>query len=155
MTYEMIAQKIDKAFEQVKNVTLATANKSGVVSARSMVLVNDGLKVYMQTDSKFDKIKDINENPNVAISFAGYSFKGKAKTIGHARKNEMFIAKLKEKHLKTYKSYTELPDTVLIEIELTSVRIWGFESDDIHDDVIICDVDFLNKRISQVIYNKL
>ena len=147
MTYAPAVEKIEKALEQVKNVILATANKSGAVSARSMALVNDGLTVYMQTDNKFDKVRDINENPNVAISFAFYSFKGKAKIVGHPRNNKVFIAKLKDKHLKTYNSYTELPDEVLIEIELTEARIWGDET--------ITIVDLINKTVKQQICDKM
>ena len=154
-SYIEVVTKIEQALEAIKNVTLATANKDGIVSARSMALVNDGLTVYMQTDSKFDKVKDIKENPNTAISFAGYSLKGRAEIIGHPRNNKMFIEKLKQKHPKTYKSYTELSDEILIRINLTEVRIWGFESNDVHDNEIITVVDLIHKTVKQITCDKL
>jgi general stress protein 26 len=155
MKYNEIVDRIVTMLGKTSHATLATADKNGIVSARSMAIVNEGLKVYMQTDRKFDKVKDIKENPNVAISFPCYSFKALAKIIGHPCDNKMFVEKLKAKHLKTYKSYTELPDEILIEIELIEAKIWGFENNNIHENEIITVVDFKNKKVSQIICDKL
>jgi putative ubiquitin-RnfH superfamily antitoxin RatB of RatAB toxin-antitoxin module len=37
----------------------------------------------------------------------------------------MFINKMKQEHFETYENYTNLPNQILIEVELTECRIWG------------------------------
>ena len=39
-----------------------------------MCLINDGLTLYFQTDKSFEKIKNISENPNVAINLGVFLF---------------------------------------------------------------------------------
>jgi len=156
MTFDDVVDKILSAVEVTRNAVLATASKDGVVSVRQMKIINDGLKIYMQTDKKSNKVKEIKENPNVAFNFGIYSFKGKAKISGHPNGNKVFVEKLKQKALQTYKNYTNLPDEVLVEIEITECRIWGLENKDYTDGKeIIHIVDFKNKNVSQIFCDKI
>jgi len=121
-------KNIEELLEKTKYVVLATSNKDGVVSASQMCLVNDGLKVYFQTDINFEKVKNIKDNPNVAINVGAFYFKGIANIKGHPTNNPVFIEKIKEKHPRTYKEYTNLKNEVLIEVELSECRIWGLNN---------------------------
>lgn len=156
MKYEEIVQKITELFNLTKFATLAYANKKGVVGTAQMCVINDGLKVFMQTDKKFDKVKNIIENPNVAINIGAFNFKGTAKVAGHPKDNEIFIQKLKTKHLKTYEHYTNLDDEVLIEINLNEARIWGVDNNkDVHNQETILVVDFKNKTTRTIVCDKM
>ena len=156
MDYIEAEKKILNVLEKTTFCTLATANKLGVVCATQMCLVNNGLKVYIQTDKTFEKVKNILENENVAINCGPYYFKGVAKIIGHPTENSMFVEKLKIKHLDTYKHYTNLPNEVLIEITLTEGKIWGIDNTkDIHNQETIFTVDFVNKTVSKLICDKM
>ncbi len=94
MEYEELIERIIKLFETTKYAVLATSNKDGVVTASQMCLVNDGLTLYFQTDKSFEKIKNIKENPNVAINMGAFYFKGIANMVGHPSTNMAFINKI-------------------------------------------------------------
>lgn len=156
MEYDELINKIERLLTNTKFVVLATANKEGVVSACQMCIVNDGLKVYFQTDSTFEKITNIKENPHVAINVGAFYFKGIAKIVGHPSTNSSFIEKIKEKHPETYAHYTNLPSEVLIEVELTECKIWGIDnSKDIHNQETIQVLDLKKKTKSQIICGKI
>ncbi|MDR0850790.1 MAG: pyridoxamine 5'-phosphate oxidase family protein [Christensenellaceae bacterium] len=156
MNYDEVIKIIEKLFKSTKFVTLATADKLGVVSTAQMCLINDGLKVFMQTDNKFEKLKNIAENPHVAINIGAFNFKGAAKIVGHPTENKVFIKNLKQKHLETYEHYTNLKDEVLIEIELIQAKIWGVDnSKDVHNQETILVVDFKNKTTKTIVCDKM
>ena len=156
MEYEELINKVEKLLTNTKFVVLATANKEGVVSACQMCIVNDGLKVYFQTDSTFEKITNIKENPHVAITIGAFYFKGIAKIVGHPTANSDFIERIKEKHPETYAHYTNLPTEVLIEVDLIECKIWGIDnSKDIHNEEIIQVLDLNNKTRKQIICGKM
>ena len=153
MLYSEIEKRIIKVLEKTPTCVIATANKEGVVSAAQMCLVNDGLKVYLQTDKTFEKVKNIKDNPNVAINLGAYYFKGIAKLSGHPSSNKMFIEKIKEKHLETYNLYTNLPNEVLIEITLTEAKIWGVGNSKNEKTIML--VNLINKTIENIVYDEM
>lgn len=156
MKYEELITRIENVLENTKFAVLATANKEGIVSACQMCIINNGLKVYFQTDSTFEKIKNIKENPHVAITVGAFYFKGIAKIVGHPTTNSDFIEKIKEKHPETYEHYTNLPSEILIEVDLTECKIWGIDnSKDIHNEEVIQVVDLINRTTKQIICNKM
>jgi general stress protein 26 len=156
MEYQKAIDKILKLLESTKFAVLATANNKGIISACQMCLVNDGLTVYMQTDKTFEKIKNITENPNVAINIGAFYFKGIARIIGKPAEFPGFIEKLKEKHLQTYEHYTNLPNEILIQIELTECKIWGVDNDkDIHNQKTIQVLDLKEKTTRFIICDKM
>ncbi len=156
MKYEDVQSKIITHLNTTHFCTLATANKDGVVCACQMCLVNDGLKVYIQTDKTYEKIKNITENPNVAITCGAYYFKGNANLLGHPTENEWFVNAIKEKHPKTYNRYTNLPNEVLISINLTECKIWGFDNGNkTPNQEVLLVVDLINKTTKEIICERM
>lgn len=125
MEYEILFQKIIKLLSKTNYVVLATANKDGIVTASKMCVVSDGTILYFQTDYGFEKARNIRENPNVAVVVDNIYFKGQATIIGKSADNAYFVEKMKERHYRTYENYTNLPNQILIKVELTECRIWG------------------------------
>ena len=156
MTYESIVEKILKVFNATKFCTLATANNKGEISASQVCLINDGLTLYFQTDKTFEKIQNIKENNNVAINCGAFYFKGKATIEGHPTKNSKFIELIKQKHIDTYNHYTNLPNEVLVRVDLTEAKIWGIDnSKDIHNQETIAVVNFESKQTKTITCDKL
>ena len=121
-----------------------------------MCIVNKGLIVYFQTDKTFEKIRNIQENNNIAFNIGAYNFKGKAKIVGKPIQNDDFIELIKRKHFETYKSYTLLENEVLIKAEITECKIWGINSKlDIHEQETIEIIDFINKTKKVIICDKM
>lgn len=125
MEYDLLLEKITNLLSRVNYVVLATASKDGIVTASKMCVITDGTTLYFQTDSNFEKARNIMENPNVAVTTENVYFKGYADIIGHPSKNTFFVDQMKERHLQTYENYTNLPNQILIKVELTECRIWG------------------------------
>lgn len=134
---------------------LATSNKEATISIAQMCIINNGLDVYFQTDKKFEKVSNILENNKVAINLGEYSFKGTAKILGHPTIEPIFIKKMKKKHPKTYESYTNLQDEVLIKVDLSECKIWHVDpSKPVKEQESIMIIDLINKRINTIICDK-
>lgn len=156
MNYRQSIEKILNILNVTKYATLATANKSGEVSASQVCIVNNGLTVFVQTDKTFEKIQNIKENSNIALNLGAFYFKGKAELLGHPSANPEFIEKIKEKHPETYVNYTNLPNEVLVKITLTEAKIWGGDnSKDIHNQETILIVDLINKTTKTILCDKM
>jgi general stress protein 26 len=153
----MINKKdIVNRLENTKFAVLATADKYGNVSASQVCIVNEGLNVYIQTDRNFEKIKNIEQNKKVALNIGSMYFKGVAKILDHPTQNKKFIEKIKEKHPRTYKSYTNLPNEVLIRIKLTECKIWNVDSkENIRNQDIIGIYDLVNDKQEIIISEKM
>lgn len=82
-----------------------------------MCIVNNGLKVYFQTDKTFEKIKNIKENKNIAFNIGAYNCKGIARIAGEPYENKEYIELIKQKHYKIHKSYTLLDNEVINEAD--------------------------------------
>lgn len=137
MEYELLLEKMVKLLSKTNYVVLATASKDGIVTASKMCVIAEGTTLYFQTDSKFEKARNIIENPNVAITIENIYFKGQATIIGHPSENQYFVEKMKERHYQTYENYTDLPNQILIKVSLTECRIWGiWQNNDIGDNVV-------------------
>jgi len=144
--YEEVLEPIKKLLDVSKYVVLSTADKKGVVSASTMCMVADGLKVYFQTDKSFEKTKNIRENQNVAITIGNTYFKGKAKVVGRPLGNKKFVELMKQKHFETFENYSLLPNQVLILVKLTEVKTWKI-SDGVE---LITKLDFRGHSVSKI-----
>ena len=148
--------QIDNLLKNTKFVTLATSNKEGIVSTAQMCIVNKGLKVYFQTDKTFEKVKNIQENKNIAFNIGAYNFKGTAKVVGKPSENDEFIELIKQKHFETYKSYTLLENEVLIEADITECKIWGINPKlDTHEQETIEIIDFIHNKKKVILCDKM
>ena len=125
MEYDLQIEKLLDLFSKIKYVVLATANKDGIVTASQMCVISDGTTLYFQTNPTFEKARNIMENPNVAVTIGNVYCKGQASIIGHPTDNNYFVTQMRKKHNKTYENYTNLPNQILIKVELTECRIWG------------------------------
>ena len=159
MEYNELLENIKNLLSKTDYVVLATASKDGIVSASQMCVVACDTTLFFQTDSSFEKARNIKENPNVAITINNVYFKGKASIIGYAKDNEYFVNKMKEKHYKTYENYTNLNDQILIKVELSECRIWGIwnniDNYRSEKEEAIKVLDFKNKQLTKIKCNNL
>lgn len=153
MEYTYLFARIEKFLSLNKYAILATASKDGIVSASKMCMVFIDSKIYFQTCKTFEKVRNIEENPHVAITINNVYFKGQAKIIGSANSNSIFVKKIAEMHPEAYSNYTNLDNQVLIEIELTECRIWGYwpqEQNETKKEEAIKVLNLTNKSINSI-----
>ncbi len=136
--------------KQTKYAVLSTASKDGVVSASQMCIVSQGLHVFFQADKYFEKIKNIRENPNVALTIGRFYFKGTAHILGHPLTHPLFIRLMKKHHLLTYENYTALPNQILVKIKLTECRCWSLIKINQGTEETITVLDLVKSSIRQI-----
>lgn len=126
-TCEINAEDVLQALENEKILNLATC-AGDRVTIRPMSHVNDGLTVFFQTGEDSLKVKQIQQNPLVAMCVGTYEIEGKASIIGHplAEENQFFIEKLKIKHLNAFERWSACDDEVVIKVEPRKIRQWQY-----------------------------
>jgi general stress protein 26 len=130
INFKELETEIIDALAKNKVWILATAS-GGRVTARSVSIVNEGLRCYFQTDTVFDKYQHIIANPNVALCFGNIQIEGKAKVRGPvlAPKNQNIAGLYKQAHHRSYLRYSHLKNEVFIEIQPSLVTLWKYIDD--------------------------
>jgi len=127
LSYDMLKKEVIEKFNNNKIWILATSANDRV-SARSISIVNKGLKIYFQTHKDFLKYKQIRENNKVALCWNNVQIEGIANIKGNPLKeeNKEFIRLFKKFHKGSFDMYTKLDGQVVIEIEPKSISIWKY-----------------------------
>ncbi len=110
---------------QNNKMVLATCSDNRV-TARMISIINDGMRIFCQTDRNFIKYRQITENPNVALSAGNIQIEGIAKITGHPFENRFFNEAYKLAHRSSYETYSHLKDEVVIEITPHLVTFWKY-----------------------------
>ncbi len=156
MDFLRLKEKLINQINLTKLAVIATANKNGIVSTSQVCIVSDDLNVYFQTDKTFEKIKNINENPNISLYFGAVSLKGKAEILGHPTKYPKIAQKIKEKHPKTFEHFTNLPNEVLVKVKILEAKIWGVDNNKpVDENETITIVNFNKNSIKTIICDKM
>ncbi len=124
---EISNEEIIAALEKESIMTLATCSGNRV-TIRPMSHINRGLTVYFQTGRDSLKVKQIRDNPYVALCVGTYEIEGKASLLGHPfdSGNELFKKKYKEKHPGSYDTYSAYEDEIVVEVNIHRVRQWRY-----------------------------
>ena len=111
-----------------KHLVLATCSDRHV-TARTISVINNGLKMLFQTDRDFAKYQQIKENPNVALSCGNIQIEGRAQITGHPFENSYFVENYQRYHEDSFRNYSHLKDEVIIEVEPTLITLWKYDPD--------------------------
>ena len=113
--------------DKKKHIVLATClNDEPTARTVSHIILDN--KIYFQTDIKFDKCIQIEENNNVALCLENYQIEGTAKILEHPfnEKNKRFLNKFKQVHKNSFNEYSAIKDEVVIEINPIFIKIWKY-----------------------------
>lgn len=127
MSFEQEKEKFECYLNKNHVWVLATGSQNEI-SARSMSIINEGLKIYFQSDIHFEKYRHIFENPNIALCCGNYQVKGTAQIMGSTTDaaNTEIMAHYQRVHPSSYERYSRKKDSFLVEIEPRSVQIWDY-----------------------------
>lgn len=128
--YNEVKKYIYEKLENNPIVTLATCDKNYRVTSRAMCIIVKGQDVYFQTDSRYLKVQQMEENSKVAINFANIQWEGKASNMGelNSKENKWFLELFKRKHPGSYNMYSMEPDQILYRIEPVLLSAWRYDS---------------------------
>ena len=126
-TCAISAEEIIHVLEKEKILNLATC-AGNRVTIRPMSHINEGLTIFFQTGRDSLKLQQIRENPNVAMCVGTYELEGVADLAGHPldTENEFFSRKYKEKHPKSFESYSALEEEVVVKVLIRMARQWRY-----------------------------
>ncbi len=130
ISYDILKDEAIKFLEAQKFLVLATSSHDRV-TARTMGYVNKGLAIYFQTDRNFLKVKQIEQNPNVALCGSNVQIEGVAKIRNRPfdKSNEEFIELLKKKLPLAFNTYSHLKNEIVIEVEPSFITFWKYIDD--------------------------
>lgn len=115
--YNELERETFDNLDKKEHIVLATClNDEPTARIVSHIILDN--KIYFQTDIKFDKCMQIEENNNVALCLDNYQIEGTAKILEHPinEKNKRFLNKFKQVYEKSFNEYSALEDEVVIEI---------------------------------------
>ena len=97
VSYDETRERIAQEIRKYPRLYLATS-EGDLVTVRHMLIVSEGLKIWLMTDKKTRKCKQIAGNPNVAIAGPELQIEGVASLKGHPmdEENSDFISAFQE-----------------------------------------------------------
>ncbi|MBN2433999.1 MAG: pyridoxamine 5'-phosphate oxidase family protein [Spirochaetes bacterium] len=106
--YDESERYVLNKLQQNKIAVLASCGTDMRVSARSMSIVNRGLEIWFQTDKRFKKSGQMEENPFVALCIGNIQIEGRVENCGHSLdpENKFFCDEFAAHHPGSYKAYT-------------------------------------------------
>ena len=128
--FDTCKAEVLKLMDEASVMVLATSHENRV-SARSMSCVHDQLTVLFQTGRSSGKVKQMEQNPNVALCAGSLQIEGIAKIRGHPfePQNADFVELYKKQHPGPFETYSNLEDEVVIEVEPRLITTWKYEKD--------------------------
>jgi general stress protein 26 len=129
LNYDELKQRMISELEKHRFVVLATTDGKNV-TARSMILVSKGLRIFFMTNLNYRKYKQIMVNPNVAIVAGPLQIEGNASLKGHPldEKNYEYRGAYLERNPEGYERATRVnfprPDVRVIEVAPTKITMY-------------------------------
>lgn len=129
LDYSKVEKEVIDFITRNNKMVLATCSENRV-TARTVSIINQGLKIYFQTDIEFLKYRQIKENSNVALCQGNVQIEGQAKITCHPFENPYFIENYQNRHKTAFEKYSHLKDNVIIEIEPNLITFWKYTEAD-------------------------
>ncbi|MBP2644976.1 MAG: hypothetical protein H6Q75_416 [Firmicutes bacterium] len=127
--FEELKREVLELYNGIKYMVLATSSNNQV-TARSMSCVFEDINILFQTDIKFAKVRQIQENTQVALCANNLQIEGIAQIKGSPMDvtNIYFIDEFKRQHESSYNNYSRIADEVVIEVAPSKITLWKYEN---------------------------
>ena len=146
LDYDEIIDKISKELELFANIPLSTCLNNNI-NSMSGKYVNNGLTLYFIIPEDSIWISQIEQNPNVALTYMSRQIKGKGKNLGDPfdPKHKWVIDRHKIRHRETIETLVNIPNMTLLEVEIIYITIFEFTRES-PGDMRTVQVDVENRR---------
>lgn len=128
INFERLREEAIDFLQANKHMVLATCADNRV-TARTVSIINDGLKIFFQTDRDSVKYQQIEQNNNVALAYGNIQIEGKAQITCHPLENSYFTENYQRHHESAFRNYSHLKEEVIIEIEPTLITFWKYDTE--------------------------
>jgi len=114
-----------ETLDRERTVILATcAGKR--VTIRPMSHIRRGCDIYFQTGENSLKMRQIAENPSVAIACGTFEIEGEAAPQGRPLGDPWFAKAYRTKHPEPFARYSALPNEIIVKVTIRCVRQWQY-----------------------------
>jgi len=123
LDYAQVKNEIIEHLNDTNHLVLATSSNDRV-TARTVDFANDGLTLFFMTWEYNKKVRQIKENPQVAMCINEIQIEGKAEILGKPTKgsNAAYIDILRKKFSDLFiDTFTNIPTIVLVRIIPTKI----------------------------------
>jgi uncharacterized pyridoxamine 5'-phosphate oxidase family protein len=127
LDFEIELEKIYNQIKENKLAVLATSSENKP-TARTMSIIFLDNKIYCQTSIEYIKCKQLMENKNVAVCIFNLQIEGIANIKGRTTDFDEFIKMYKIIHEDSFKKYSKLECSRLIEIIPKKIIKWDYDS---------------------------
>lgn len=149
LDFNLLENEIFSTLGNKKIMVLATSF-DGSVTARNMSCIIIGKRIYFQTDTKLQKIKQIIGNPNVALCVDNIQIEGVARIGSHPFDDENcdFASAFRDAYKGSYESYSHMKNEVVVAVEPTLITLWKYEDAQPYRDFL----NYKNNRAYREVY---
>ncbi len=106
-------------------MSLAASSKNHVM-ARSMSIVLQKQRFYFQTDQGFQKFSQMQENPQVALSYDNIQMEGQCRLLGSPTDAECieFLEAYRCSFPSSFQRYSHLKNEIVCEVLPSKITLW-------------------------------
>jgi len=113
LNFTELKSEIEEKLKSEQNIILATC-ANNKVTARAMAHVNDGLSILFATSRNSEKVRQMEQNQNIAFAIGNLKIEAVAELFGHPKGHTFFISEYPKKFPHYGEIYPEKPDDLLI-----------------------------------------
>ena len=128
LAFDSELKKVYIQIEKAELAVLATSSQNKP-TIRTMCIVFFDEKIYFQTSTEYVKYKQICENKNVALCIGNIQIEGIAEIKGRSIEHKKFVEYYGKNHENSYKNYSGLETTILIEVTPIRITQWVYDDD--------------------------
>lgn len=147
LIYTQLSNEIGTKLKSEENIILATC-ANNKVTARAMAHINDGLTILFATSRNSEKIKQMEQNPNIALAVGNLKIEAIAEFFGHPKGHAFFISEYPKKFPHLGAIYPEKPDDLLVIAKPQKISLFKYLGKPCED---VLEVD--NKRAYRIDLN--
>lgn len=123
--YKVLYERVVMELNDIKEIVLATSYKDRVM-ARTINCVIQNTDIYFMTSKAYMKYKQIQKNPQVALSTGNIQIEGIIEDLGHPNENQFFkdlceVNKVDEVYFKQYAHYK---NTALLKVSPSLITVY-------------------------------
>ena len=125
LNYIELSQEIEDVLKKNQVIILATC-ADNKVTARAMAPINDGLTIFFATNRNSEKVKQMENNKNIALAIGNLKIEAIAELIGHPKGHAFFTQEYLKKFPQYGEQYPEKPDDLLVIANPLKISLFKF-----------------------------
>jgi len=138
LLYDELANEVIGILEKEQNLVFATS-ANNIVTARTMCFINDGVTIIFSTGEDSEKVRQVRQNPNVALVIGSLTIEATAELGGFPQKNAKFNEKNNLKYpwmAGAFPSDPDHPSGELVICKPSKMKLYKFIDGEAHWDVL-------------------